>query len=43
MLKSVRVERNRPSVLLWKWFNETHYPEDYAIMATKAQEDFLIR
>ena len=38
--KLVRLERNRPSVLLWEMVpNETHYPEDYAIMATKATKE----
>ena len=38
--KLVRLERNRPSVLLWEMVpNETHYPEDYAIKATKATKE----
>ena len=38
--KLVRLERNRPSVLLWEIVpNETHYPEDYAIKATKATKE----
>ncbi|WP_281613082.1 sugar-binding domain-containing protein [Flammeovirga sp. SubArs3] len=32
----VRLERNRPSILLWEVVpNETHFPEEYAIKATQ--------
>ena len=43
--KLVRLERNRPSILLWEMVpNETHYPEDYAIKSTKAtKEEFPIQ
>jgi len=44
MLKDVRnlfrLERNRPSVLLWEIVpNETHFPDEYALKATQAAKE----
>ncbi|CAI8258848.1 MAG: Beta-galactosidase [Opitutia bacterium UBA7350] len=36
----IRLERNRPSVLLWEIVpNETHFPEAFAIAATQAADE----
>ena len=36
----VRLERNRPSILLWEVVpNETHYPDDFALKSTKATKE----
>jgi beta-galactosidase len=38
--KLVRLERNRPSVLLWEMVpNETHYPEEFAIKSSTATKE----
>ncbi|RZO88076.1 MAG: glycoside hydrolase family 2 protein [Kiritimatiellaceae bacterium] len=38
--KLVRLERNRPSVLLWETIpNETHFPDSFAIRSTEATKE----
>jgi len=38
--KLVRLERNRPSILLWETIpNETHFPEEFAILSAKATDE----
>ena len=38
--KLIRLERNRPSVLLWEIIpNETHFPHAYAVAATEAVDE----
>lgn len=38
--KLIRLERNRPSIMIWEIIpNETHFPEQFAIEATKAAKE----